>query len=37
MKDATMSENFAIPKIGGTGGLADLIFIHGLTGGLVTT
>ena len=32
-----MSETFAIPKVGGTGGVADLIYIHGLTGGLVTT
>ncbi len=32
-----MSENFHIARVGGAGGVADLVFIHGLTGDMVTT
>jgi hypothetical protein len=32
-----MSQDFAFAKVGGSGGAADLIFVHGLTGNMVTT
>ena len=32
-----MTENFVVGKVGGTSGVADLLFIHGLTGHLTET